>query len=277
MYKNIIVLLIVASSIFIYIFMSIDRSIETLIYFPADQTVQFTEYKTDISFADHKNLLWQIESESDEQVYLRQDISLLYANGQFKGILNLWEQNVSNLTKEKRIPHNGNVVYDSISFHHGEIHRNDDDITSIQKMSNQTLYVVEEDDEQYLSFRHPNNKVEIQIKEKLDHLKQDNLNRYWRQLINHFNINEDKYIAIPLIELIQFENKTLLTLSKEQTNRVLGQLWEGLYKNYVIPVSDKKNHHSPHYMPLILIDKDVTHLYVLFELNGEKNILKQLF
>src|SRR5699024_3141554 len=99
---------------------------------------------------------------------------------------------------------------------------------------------------------------------------------HWNQLIDYYHINESNYTSVPLNQLVIFEKQNIPSLSHKETKRVMGQLWEGLYKNYIIHITDKKSHENPHFMPLIMIDKDHTHLLVLFELNGEKIKLKQV-
>lgn len=276
MNKSLTIITFVLAAIIIYLYFFKIKSIETLIYFPADETAKFLNEETNISLIDHDTLQWKVESTSVEDVYLRQDVSLIYANGQFKGVINVWKQNTDHLLKSEQIQHDGNKFYDTISFHHGEIHRNENKITSIQKMSHHSLYVYKVANEKYGSFRKPTNKMEQKTFTDLNKINQENLSIYWQQLIRHFNIDRSEYISIPLTELIKYQELPIESLSEKQTSRVLGQLWEGLYKNYIVLVTDKKNHQVPHYMPLILIDKKATHIYVLFELNGEKIILKQL-
>ena len=64
-------------------------------------------------------------------------------------------------------------------------------------------------------------------------------------------------------------------MSQQETNVLIGRLWEGIYKNYVIPASESSENQLESYIPLILIDKQNTHLYVLFELNGGREQLIQ--
>ena len=64
-------------------------------------------------------------------------------------------------------------------------------------------------------------------------------------------------------------------MSQQETDVLIGRLWEGIYKSYVIPASESSENQLESYIPLILIDKQNTHLYVLFELNGGREQLIQ--
>lgn len=272
---NITILLIALTTI-IVLYVHKLKSIDTLTYFPPDDHVTFTKATTHLAIDKNGKLNWSILSESEQPVYLRQDISVVYENGRFKGVLNKWEQQTSTINERKEITPVGNKFYDSISFHHGEIQYDDQKITSIQKLSHDYLYVDTLNKEQNNSFKQPRTPIEKKLKNELDQANRYHLTLYWSELIQYFNINEQDYLFAPLTSLTSFTTKPLPSLSQKQTNRVLGQLWEGLYKNYIIPLMNKKNHDVPHFMPLILFAKDGSHLYVLFELNGEKMILKQL-
>src|SRR5699024_9693058 len=78
---------------------------------------------------------------------LRQDVALIYENGIFKGMLSEWKNNTATIELEKSIPISTSSLLESITFHHGEIHQDDETITSIQKMSNDSLYVVTDGEE----------------------------------------------------------------------------------------------------------------------------------
>lgn len=250
------------------------KSVETLTYFPADDKVTFTNSETSLTFTNDNKLNWYVWSNSDQPTYLRQDISIIYKNGKFKDVMNKWEQQTDKIILNEIFHHDGNKFYDTISFHHGEVQYDDQHITSIQKMSHDYLYVYQLKNK-YNAFKNPHTKYEKEIKNKLNQTNSNELTLYWNKLINYYDINQDDYLPIPLTSLMIYESTRLPNLSEQKTKRVLGQLWEGLYKNYIIPISNNKTVHTPHLMPLILFAKDGSHLYVLFELNGEKMILLQ--
>lgn len=54
----------------------------------------------------------------------------------------------------------------------------------------------------------------------------------------------------------------------------MGQLWEGLYKNYLLPIVTR-NKPTDTYVPIILLNKNHNHLLVLYEANHEKKKLIQ--
>lgn len=259
----------------INLYVSDYQPIETLTYFPEDNLDTFISSETNLKLLDNKELLWTTSSMTKEDPYLRQDVSLLYVNGQFKGVVNLWKQSEKQLFQEKKIPLENDELYETITFHHSEIHRNENDITSIQQMSHDQLFVYKLNGTNYTSFHQPANEIEEKIKNKFSNKTNKSLHLKWQSLINHFNIDQRKYELIPLTELYQYNKKPLASLSDKETNRVIGQLWEGLYKNYIIPITTNHHDSSSHVIPLILIDKNNTHLYVLYELNGKEFILKQ--
>src|SRR5690625_3734485 len=102
------------------------RSITTISYFPIDDTVSFTEAQTKMTVYpkpnDHEySFTWEVQSESEQPLYLRQDISLLYEQGQFKGVLSKWEEQTSQIYTEKTFSSHDHSYYQAISFHHGEV------------------------------------------------------------------------------------------------------------------------------------------------------------
>src|SRR5699024_12649276 len=61
-------------------------------FFPLDETFFFTDATTNLDNFQDNLLNWTTLSSSEKPVYLRQDVSLLYENGFFKGIQSKWEQ-----------------------------------------------------------------------------------------------------------------------------------------------------------------------------------------
>src|SRR5690625_3052414 len=125
----------------IYIYVTVFKSIETLTYFPKDDLDTFLSSHTRLQLSKNQTLKWTSSSDTKVQPYLRQDISILYENGKFKRAVNLRKEGKKRLNQQKKIPLVGNKLYETISFHHSEIHRNDDNITSNQQMSADYLYV----------------------------------------------------------------------------------------------------------------------------------------
>lgn len=255
MKKMFLTILLLAVVIFTYYWH--DRAEPAITYFPPDETVTFLEAYTNLNIKSTSNLssvTWESLSESSESLYLRQDISLLYKDGFLKGVLNKWQENKSSIILKHSFSNQSSELLQAISFHYGEIHNeNQDDIKSIHTMS-------------YDEWSHENIKTDKFLSER------------WSELIQYFDIDSTSYHAVPLIDLHLYENQVINGLNQEETHKVIGQLWEGLYKNYVLPILHKDDQVSKrHLMPLILFDKEANHLLVLFEWGDEKHKLLQQY
>lgn len=202
---------------------------------------------------------------------------MLYDRGKLKGIRSKWLENTDLITFQEEIYGQENSLFQTISFHHGEIHYDDDDIKSVQIMSDDHLYVVKNSKSHTSNFKSPKLKWEVAEKEQLDLMIKKQLLSHWDMLIRHFNVNTDHYRIVPLNELVKYSDEQIPSLTKEQTEKIIGQLWEGLYKNYIIPITSTKLDNFNNYMPLVLFAKDNTHLIVLFEINGLKEKLIQQY
>lgn len=250
------------------------KTVTTIKFFPFDEEVTIENASTNITLNGGSDIIWTIKSNSSEPSFLRQDVSLLYENGKFKGVHSQWKQNIAELEASYRFPSTYSAKIEAISFHHAELHRYQDQITSAQKMTYEQAYLVKEN-ETYNLFKEPENKKETTWKEKLDQMTERQLKFHWNQLMNYFQIDKDQYILIPLTDLSLYENNPFPNLNQTETNEVIGKLWEGLYKNYILRLRESENQYKEHYEPLVLVAKDGTHLLVLFELNGEKQQLIQ--
>lgn len=251
--------------LFILFFVSFTKTERTITYFPIDGTKEFSKASTILSFDDEtKVLYWKTNSETEDNFYLRQDVSLLFINGRLKGILNAWRQRETTIEQEESLTVDAPSFVQSLTFHHGEWHENDT-ITSIQQMTKDEGYILDN----YL-IKKPTKKKEIahQINETID----EQLHLYWQQLIDFYNLDEQQYKLISFMQLDQFESYLGPDISAVTAARITGQLWEGLYKNYILEaISENSND----YMPVILLANDLSHLYVLFQLQGENKQLRQ--
>lgn len=255
-------------------------------FFPLDESKQFEETSSTLTLLaesdkDEYDIQWKTSSELTEPVYLRQDVSILFVNGRLKGVLSKWKESGQNLFLERIVHGEDSGHYQTVTFHHGEIHYPDDQIKSIQDMSSADLYVIDSPMSPLESFDVPQDANQKEWKRKLDHTTQQQLNYQWNQLIQHFKIPKSQYEIIPLTDLPNYETKPFPKLSAEQTQQVIGQLWEGLYKNYVLEITGQANQSSKannSYVPLVLADKDGKHLLVLYEgINGGKQKLLQYY
>jgi hypothetical protein len=122
-------------------------------------------------------------------------------------------------------------------------------------------------------------KEEVEWEKMLNENTNQQLKKSWNKGIQANSINLHKYHVYPLTQFYFKQKDTISGFSEEQTNRIVGNLWEGLYKNYFLGIKKADGTIvSPigSTIPLILLAKDHTHLLVLTEtLNGEPIILHQ--
>src|SRR5690625_6623983 len=97
-------------------------------YFPIVNQHEFENASTTISYLPNNNknnILWQTNSKTTIPQYLRQDVSLLYENGHFKGIQEKWQQDVAKITLDKSFNIKNHSLLMDISFHHAIVHHDD--------------------------------------------------------------------------------------------------------------------------------------------------------
>lgn len=255
--------------VFIAVFKQ-DKTVETITYFPIDKQLSFTKAETSFELCPDKTnkICWKLQSTLQHPLYLRQDIGILFANGKVQAILTKWEQNKNELTLEKELNVPPNSYLQAISYHHGEMHNEDESITSVQKMSAKNTFVLKTTDKNVLlTDQYVAATKDIQEKLLLD--TERTLHKVWDRWIAKQEINQDNYELIPLTDLQTYNKKPLLTFTQAETNKIIGQLWEGLYKSYLIPLLEPSNSDKNAYMPIILFSHDKTHLIVLYEQNNE--------
>lgn len=243
---------------------------ETIKFFPLDPSVEFTSADTHLSLVEQTGndqylMKWETESQLSKPAYLRQDVSLLYMDGKLKGVKGLWKQEEQNIVLQLEFEESDSTHFEAVTFHYGgEIHNDkDNDIKSVQKMTSDSLYVVDSPHSLLESFRDPESKEQKEWKETLDHTKNQHLDYMWRNWIKEAAINTDNYYFVPLTSIVDYATKPLTGLTQDETDRVIGQLWEGLYKNYILPIANAEKI-TNHTMPLILIDKNNDHLSFCF-------------
>lgn len=274
MHKNITYFFIISIFIFI-VYISTGKYVTpTMQYFPIDEQITFEQAETTLNMnKDIQKVVWNVNSTSSEKAYLRQDVSLLYDNGKIKGVLSKWREQTKRIELVNYFPIGRSGLLQAISFHHAEIHRGND-INSIQQMTQAKLHYVE-DENTLFSFHTPHSPKEKEWKKVLHKQMDKQLKIHWDDLTQHLHINQEEYLLIPLTELDQYEDKTFPNRSEEETKQIIGQLWEGLYKNYIISFSENENRNSESYIPLIMLAHDNSHLLVVYELNGQKQKLLQ--
>ncbi|GAB3795524.1 hypothetical protein [Virgibacillus kimchii] len=269
-------------SIFTIIYSFKFISSPAITFFPLNKERAFVEADSTLSLIaenekDRYEIKWSSSSQSDEPFYLRQDVSLLYENGLLKGVRSKWVEDTDVIQIKEKILQEDSGFFQVISFHHGEIHNDDSKITSIHTLSGDYLYVIDSPTTPLESFKEPNNSYEAEWKNLLDKASKQQLLFHWHQLFTYFGVDEENYLAVPLTELNKYVKEPLPSMTQDETDKIMGQLWEGLYKNYIIPIVSEDTDRINSYIPIVLFDKKKNHLQVLFELNGEKQQLLQKF
>lgn len=241
---------------------------ESITYFPIDPNVSFKTAQTILTVMNNpaNTILWKEHSTLDRKAYLRQDAALLYANGRLIDQLWNWKQNTAVIEQEKRMTLDKNVLLQAITFHHAELHENENKIFSSQAMSaDQTFFLT----------AHADN-----VKKQLEQQIETMLQLSWNKGLRHFSINLSNYQAYPLSEFNELAKDSLPGFTKPETAKIVGNLWEGLYKNYILGIKKADGAiESPKgsTLPLILIATDKSHLLVLTETAlGEPILLRQM-
>ncbi|WP_082892579.1 hypothetical protein [Rossellomorea aquimaris] len=258
---------------------------ESIIFFPINENVQYESATTLLMLQpekkdDHYEVNWKISSKLDSSAYLRQDVGFLYVNGRLKGKMSEWEQNTDQIVEESLLKGKESSLLQGVSFHYSEIHDSDSEYTSAQKMSEDTLYVIDSNFSPLNAFRNPSTGQEKEWKNILDKVTTQQLDYWWESGIRSMNIPINDYVSIPLTQLPQIENKPLEGFNQSEWNKLIGNLWEGLYKNYYLGIQKKDGttvDSIDSTIPLLLIKKDKTELLVLLiDKNGEASLLKQI-
>lgn len=256
---------------------------ESITYFPIDPKVAFKEVSTSIRLVkatphEKFKINWKTYSILDRTAYLRQDVSLLFINGRLAGKQAKWKQNTSILTQEDQVSGKNSATLQALTFHYAELHENENHIFSSQQMSADRLYIIHSPIIRMHSFRIPQSAEEKEWKEELDKQTSQLLEHSFAKGIKYFSINPSEYTAIKLTELHSI--KIFPGFTGTETKRIMGNLWEGLYKNYFLGIRKADgNRINPigSTIPVILLAKDKTHLLVLTQTAKEEpTLLRQL-
>ncbi|GHH96991.1 hypothetical protein [Neobacillus kokaensis] len=256
------------------------KALESITFFPIDPKVSFTAFDTSLKPLKKNIVLWQIKSNLDRHAYLRQDAGMLYSNGRLIGRLGGWKQHTASLTQEKRVPVTASSFLQAFTFHHAELHERGGQIFSAQAMSQDHLYLIKQNADNFISFRSPNTTNQSSWKDRLDEQTERMLRYSWNKAVRHYAIHLKDYQAYPLNEFSQKASDTFPGFTKDETAKMIGRLWEGLYKNYFLSITKQdgsKADPTGSTIPLILLAKDKTHLLVLTEtVKGESILLRQM-
>lgn len=263
----------------------VNTSEETITFFPLDNTVKYKSSNTTLTLEKEKSnnrhkVDWKVNSSLDREAYLRQDMAMLFVNGLLKGKMAKWEQDTADLTQEEVVSTGESARYDAVTFHYSELHRDEDKITSAQRMSDDILYVIDSTFSPLRSFRIAKSNEEKEWKKVLDQTLRNRLTKSLQQAERAYRFESSDYIVTPLETIRKYEEQPINGFTQKETAIILGKLWEGLYKNYYLGI--KKSDGTvvdpiDSTMPLILISRNKSHLLVVTQTNtGESVILKQL-
>ncbi|MEW8972153.1 MAG: hypothetical protein AB2411_16100, partial [Mesobacillus sp.] len=284
LFLGISVLAIAVSALMIQL-QNINSTEETITFFPLNEAVKYKSASTSLNLEkdkeNNKHLVdWKVQSTLEQEAYLRQDMGLLFVNGLLKGKLAKWDQETAALEQQDYVSSGESAKYDAITFHYSELHGDGDRITSVQRMSDDLLYVIDSPFSPLQSFSVAKSNQEKEWKKVLDQSVRNRLNKSLQTAEKNYGFRAGDYIVVPLDTIRQFEDQPLRGFTQKETANIIGKLWEGLYKNYYLGI--KKSDGTvvdpiDSTMPLILVSKDKSHLLVVTQTDaGESIVLKQL-
>jgi len=239
-------------------------------YFPLNKEIVFIDLGSDLEiFQKDAGYIIQGESwsKTSKKVYLRQDVNLLFQNGFLIAMTYPWEKQTDWMVNQIQKPLKSDAVYTLLSYHHAEIHENDQ-ISSSQAVTSDRLYVKYFQDN-WDAFHQPQNARQKQMMESMDQMNQDKRKALLDQAMKELNINQINYEIYDL-DTFSLQEKASKVISEEQWPIVLGGVWEGLYRSYFVRITkDQLSYFSPP-MPWILIDRNGTHLLIVYQqYNGQ--------
>ncbi len=238
----------------------------TIQFFPINQKVTFTDLGSNLEVFETNGkyrLVADDWSKTSEKVYLRQDVNLLYKNGYLVQMSYPWKENADWIVNKMEIPlQKDDSVYQLLSYHHAEIH-DDDIITSKQAVTSDKMYVTYFQNN-LEAFKQAKNARQVESQTKLDQFYNEQRKQLLTQALKELNINQLNYEIYDL-DTFSLKRHQSKVITDENWENVLGGLWEGLYKNYVLGLSNNYLRYFSPPMPFILVDKNGTHLLVIYQ------------
>ncbi|GGE46820.1 hypothetical protein GCM10011391_27090 [Pullulanibacillus camelliae] len=279
-----VILLSLLTAIFLYFLNHRLDSEESMIYFPEDTNLHFSKKQTTLAVrkqAHTAKLLWTTASKTTAPSYLRQDVSLLYRNGQLVSIMNKWQQQIDALEQNKELTLKQAGYYEGITAHYAEAHYPSDIIKSKTRMSYDHLSIMGKSMQSWDSFQIPVTQSEIEWNDQFTRAQQEKNRALLKQAERKYQIPVQEYDVFPLTYLHIFDYNTLPGLNKKTTHRVVSQLWEGLYNHYILgvePASHERESALGSQMPLILYHRNADEILVVIKTaEGDLALLKQTF
>lgn len=273
--RIVILILLLVFSFSLWFFNKADDN-ETIQFFPINKRVNFVDAGSDLQIVSRGNrylITADSWSKTSEKSYLRQDLNLLFKNGSLINIDYPWKQYTDWITSRLEAPLSTDSKYTLLSYHHAEIH-DDEIITSKQAVTADDLYVISFQNN-WDAFKTPSNARQKEQQVILNELINKQRNSLLDKAVKESNINKENYDVYDL-DKFSLGKERPKSIPIEKWERVLGGLWEGLYRSYVTKYPNEGLYYSPP-MPWILVDKSGTHLLVITQLaNGsfEKLILE---
>ncbi|MGE7879585.1 hypothetical protein [Peribacillus muralis] len=273
--------LLVLTTIFVILYFSNNQAEETIIYFPIDSSLHFEHASTHLTPKENGgseySITWRVTSALDRPAYLRQDVSLLYTNGKLTGALKNWRQNKQELSQKAKAKESESGRYDAVTFHYAEVHPSETIFTSAQQLSKDKIYAITTPSFQY--FHRPISEEQIEWKKTLDSLTNQTVQDGLEKASHAYQINLEQYNIISLTDLPDKKNQWLSAFPSFKREEIVGKLWEGLYKDYVLGVKKEDGstvNAQGSTIPLLLIAPNQRELLVLFTLrDGTPILLRQ--
>lgn len=235
-------------------------------YFPINNNIYFLELGSNLEiFRDGEKgykVVGESWSRTNEKVYLRQDVNILFQNGFLKKFDYPWKKDTDWIVNKLETSLEKDSIYSLLSYHHAEIHQNDL-ITSNQAVTEDKLYVSTSQGI-WDAFKIPQNELQKGQQEELNANYKQVREELLEEGLKQLNIDKDSYRVYDL-DTFSIKGYESNIIKEEKWESVLGGLWEGLYSNYIFSfVKDELKYFSPP-MPWILLDKLGSHLLVVFQ------------
>jgi hypothetical protein len=278
-YGLIAVLILVSALIY---FQYLKPARETIIFFPIDPSLSFDSASTHIAANqnnDHYAMEWSEQSVLNSDAYLRQDISLLYTNGKLTGILRDWSQNTRSINQREGFTKKESGLFQSVTFHYAEVHPSQTDIVSAHALTDDQLYVIFSPFSEFQFFTRPLSAEQKEWKLTLDQKAHSVMAESLNQAIARFELNRHRYRIVSLPDLETKQEELLSGFTKAKQKEIVGKLWEGLYRNYVLGVKKADGSETSPMnstVPQLLVSNDNKELLLVFSVSdGSPVILRQ--
>jgi hypothetical protein len=258
-------LLIAAVTIFtLFIFPHLLMDRPTITYFPENPRIRYVKAETNLNIQpEDKIMRLHVSSQTNETNDLMQDFSLLYRNNRLVSILNRWQKNTRQLSSSKELELSSGF-YTALSVHQAERHI-DQSIYGKEQLSQDFLMVVPSNGS-FRAFREPKSTVEANQLSNYTRELDTSRRELLRKAAERYEFRLSDYRVVPLDALTGESVSRIFPFEEKKSERITGQLWEGLYKNYVRGIQLTQGQHVQALgstMPLLLIAQD--HMLIIIE------------